>query len=462
MIYSFKRKFTQIFIILFLISFSFFYIYHIKINTFDTGKVMEHIEFLTSDNLEGRLTGTFENKVAGDYIQDRFEATGLSPFSGSFYQSFNVKYPELTSEVPILETVNSQGIPKEYEYGIDYKEDLLNFEAVEVYFKKEDIKYSDKYILIKKDNHNILLATTASEDFSFRSSYISDAPYSLYISVTDSCFKDLILELNEGSTIHLKVPYEVKNASVDNIHGLLPGIKMDNHPLIISSHFDHIGKDYSGTIYHGALDNASGTAFVLELAHYFKNLGRSDAPMVFAAFNAEEFGCLGSKAFAEEYFSKIKESSIYNFDMIGSNKDLDLTIMGGKNDNSSTEQIASLISNLQRRNIDYKLTFEDSSDHEYFRKLGISALTLIHEDIEKIHTPKDTISYISEESIKDTFKVVSQELIEKNYRENPFILYNVPGLIISIMGAIALSIIYINGRPPSSNKDKKIINTSIL
>ncbi len=440
------RKFTQFFIIVFLVSFCFFYIYHIKLNSFDTRKVMEHIEFLSSDNLEGRLTGTFENKIAGDYIQGTFKSLDLLPFSGSYYQSFTVKYPSITSETPVLESVSPQGISKVYEYGVDYKEDLLNFDAVEVYFDKADASYSDKYIQIKEDNHTILLATTATEDFSFRSSYISDSPYSLYISISDSCYEELLLELKEGYTIHLKVPYEVKETSVDNIHSLLPGIKKDSPPLIISSHFDHLGKDYSGTLYPGALDNASGTAFVLELARYFKNLGISDGPMVFAAFNAEEFGCLGSKAFAEGYFEQIKEGSVYNFDMIGSYKDLDLTIMGGKDDNSSTKQVASLISSLEKRNIDFKLLFEDSSDHEYFRKLGISAVTLIHEDMDRIHTPEDTVSYISEESIKEAFKTVSGELIEKNYRENLFILYNLPGLIFSMIATIALSVIYINRR----------------
>ncbi|WP_426348913.1 M28 family metallopeptidase [Alloiococcus sp. CFN-8] len=440
------RKLAQFLITLFLISFCFFYIYHIKLKAFDTEKVMEHIEFLSSDNLEGRLTGTFENKIAGDYIQNTFIKYGLRPFSESYYQSFRVKYPALTSETPVLEAVGPQGISKVYEYGVDYKEDLLNFDTVEIYFDKTNASYSDKYIQIKKDNHIILLVATAPEEFSFRSSYISDAPYSLYISISDSCFEELLLELREGYTIHLKVPYEVKETNVDNLHSLLPGMNKDKPPLIISSHFDHLGSDYSGTIYPGALDNASGTAFVLELARYFKNLGASDGPMIFAAFNAEEFGCLGSKAFAEQYYDQIKKATVYNFDMIGSDKELDLTIMGGKNDNPSTEQVASIISNFDRRNIDYKLSFEDSSDHEYFRKVGISAVTLIHEDMDRIHTPEDTVSYISEESIKEAFKTVSEELIEKNYRENLLIFYNVPGLIFSIFAAIAISLIYINRR----------------
>ncbi len=45
---------------------------------------------------------------------------------------------------------------------------------------------------------------------------------------------------------------------------------------------------------------------MLELVKYIKSLGTPNRDIIFVSFNAEEFGCLGSKAFVDKYYSKIK------------------------------------------------------------------------------------------------------------------------------------------------------------
>lgn len=54
-----------------------------------SNEIKEHINFLASDELKGRLTGSNEIKIAGEYIKNEFESYGLRPvFGNSFFQEF--------------------------------------------------------------------------------------------------------------------------------------------------------------------------------------------------------------------------------------------------------------------------------------------------------------------------------------------------------------------------------------
>jgi Zn-dependent M28 family amino/carboxypeptidase len=80
-----------------------------------------------------------------------------------------------------------------------------------------------------------------------------------------------------------------------NVVGVCPGKNSKLPVFVVSAHYDHLGiRD--GVIYHGADDNASGVAVLLELAAYCRRnpFRRS---IVFAAFDAEEGGLNGARAF---------------------------------------------------------------------------------------------------------------------------------------------------------------------
>jgi Zn-dependent M28 family amino/carboxypeptidase len=84
-----------------------------------------------------------------------------------------------------------------------------------------------------------------------------------------------------------------------NVVGLLPGKKRPDETVIYTAHHDHIGigePDANGDrIYNGALDNATGTAHVLEQARLFAKAPRTDRSLVFLFVGAEEKGLLGSE-----------------------------------------------------------------------------------------------------------------------------------------------------------------------
>jgi Zn-dependent M28 family amino/carboxypeptidase len=93
---------------------------------------------------------------------------------------------------------------------------------------------------------------------------------------------------------------QVRNFTSYNVLGLLPGSDggAPTQAVVYSAHYDHLGLDpaMSGdNIYNGAVDNGTGCAMLLELAHAFAGVGRRPPhPVLFASVTAEEKGLLGS------------------------------------------------------------------------------------------------------------------------------------------------------------------------
>ena len=218
------------------------------------------------------------------------------------------------------------------------------------------------------------------------------------------------------------IPFSIEEETISNVVSIIKG-KKSTEPIIISGHFDHLGSDLGGTVYNGALDNASGISFVMEFSKYLKSLGTPKNDIVIIGFNAEEFGCLGAKAFAKDNISYIKNAKVFNFDMIGSDSNVPLSLMGGKTNSPDSDLIKSVANTCSKSKVNFTYIFDDSSDHEAFTNLGIQAITFIDDDKSRIHTPEDKIDFISLKSIDRCFKVASKEVIKQGFSNDFNILY---------------------------------------
>ena len=124
-----------------------------------------------------------------------------------------------------------------------------------------------------------------------------------------------------------------------NVIGILPGSdpKLKDETIVIGAHYDHLGRGGEGSlapregeIHHGADDNASGVAGVLELARLFRSQElRPRRTIVFMAFSGEEEGLLGSNYYVSHPIVPLANTvAMINMDMIGRMKDNKL-IVGG-------------------------------------------------------------------------------------------------------------------------------------
>ncbi len=120
-----------------------------------------------------------------------------------------------------------------------------------------------------------------------------------------------------------------RETSAHNVVGLLEGSdpKLKNEAIIVGAHYDHLGRGGQGSlavregeIHHGADDNASGVAGLLELARLFSQgeRGRLRRTIVFIAFGGEEEGLLGSNFYINNPIVPLAQTvAMINMDMIG-------------------------------------------------------------------------------------------------------------------------------------------------
>ena len=109
-----------------------------------------------------------------------------------------------------------------------------------------------------------------------------------------------------------------------NVLAVLPGKKSDEY-VVVGAHLDHEGMypDVEGdNIYNGADDNASGVSAVLQILKAFKQSGATpERTIIFAFWDGEEYGLLGSRYFTENFKDMTKVKGYLNFDMVGSGTD---------------------------------------------------------------------------------------------------------------------------------------------
>ena len=131
-----------------------------------------------------------------------------------------------------------------------------------------------------------------------------------------------------GLTLDATLKNTIEYSMSHNVAAVKRGTKHPDEYILMMAHWDHLGMndDQSGdNIYNGAVDNATGTAGLLELANYFSSI-ESERSLLFLAVTAEESALLGSQYFAE--YPPIDLSNVvagYNFDAVlpmGKTKDM--------------------------------------------------------------------------------------------------------------------------------------------
>ena len=219
-------------------------------------------------------------------------------------------------------------------------------------------------------------------------------------------------------------PNEENDNVVNNILGVIKG-KDSTKAVVISAHFDHVtvrerveetsSSNQSSKIkvkkIQGAIDNASGVSVLLEsakdLAKYYKNK-KPEHDIVFAAFNAEELGLIGSSKFVEDFKENYEDWYNINIDCIGIKGDEGLAV---KNTSPLCEELYNdFIEVLDEDNVYYEMVpyarneegrIVGSSDHMSFRRGDDAALVIGQDGIVGIvHSEEDNMSIVDFESIE--------------------------------------------------------------
>lgn len=200
----------------------------------------------------------------------------------------------------------------------------------------------------------------------------------LKAAATKKDFKPVAL--NAKATYHVKI--DARKIQSHNVVALLEGTTKKDEYLIYTAHWDHLGRDTTlkgDQIYNGAIDNASGSAAILDIAKAFTKLTvRPERSVLFLAVTAEEKGLVGAKYYATHPLYPL-DKTVADINVDGINqwgKTSDFTVIGLGNSTLDDDLLAVLKSQNRtvRPDAEPEKGYYFRSDHFEFAKQGVPAL----------------------------------------------------------------------------------------
>ena len=445
--------------------------------TITESDLKNYISILASDALEGRNTGSRGQKMAAAFIREHFKDNNLLPivhigedslyfqklalyrnYLGEVYiENQSKKFQHLNELVYIgnaainlpqessLQFVG-EGEEKDYQ-NLDVDGSMVAFYASNADERQRKIRIARElgaygFVIINSDDTDEFKAYVDRNAQYFEAVSITRQPNDpgnniLFLTNAETVADLLGIDLEKvsqavnkagrntknpykkmRSNITLKVEKISEKFETENVLGLVEGTDRKDELIVITAHYDHVGKA-GENIYNGADDDASGTAAVMELAQAFsiaKKAGHSPRrSLLFMTVTGEEKGLLGS-----EYYSNNPEWPLeqtianLNIDMIGrvdpeheENPDY-VYIIGAdrlsKDLHLINEQVNMLYTRLK---LDYRYNAPDDpnrfyyrSDHYNFAKHNIPIVFYFNGTHEDYHQPTDTIDKIRFDLLK--------------------------------------------------------------
>ena len=395
-----------------------------------------HVEYLSSEGLEGRRAGTQGEKLASEYITSKFKEVGLVPkgINNSFLQPFTINdgkkiLPNTVFKInqalldptkdffplPFSANTNLQKaltspslMEKDQPWMVDLAQDLTDGASSPHFDINNLIAEKIKKAIEHKSSALILFNSSQTVDniyFEKKDKTETSPIPVIYIT------KDAYLKYFKESEASYDIEYAVEIGDAFRSSNNVVGYIDNNAPLtiVLGAHFDHLGYGEDGNsmlrgtqhmIHNGADDNASGTSALLELAFLLKKIKSKQYNFLFIAFSAEELGLNGSKYFVEHPTVDLsKVNYMINMDMVGRLNDSSRVItLGGVGTSPQWgERIAAV------KNSYLKFRYDSSgtgpSDHTSFYRKDIPVLfffTGLHTDYHKPSDDADKLNYKGE------------------------------------------------------------------
>ena len=202
-----------------------------------------------------------------------------------------------------------------------------------------------------------------------------------------------------GLTASMGFTQTLRTAQSKNVIAKLTGADpaLRNEYVVYTAHWDHLGvgapKD-GDAIYNGAVDNASGTAALLEIARAMKTIAPAPRRSVlFLAVTAEEQGLLGSQYYAQAPLYPLDKTlanvnTDANLPMWGRTKDVIVIGLGASELDDYLRDAAAEQGRTLRPDAEPEKGFYYRSDHFNFAKVGVPALAT-DDGLEYVDKPAD-------------------------------------------------------------------------
>lgn len=423
----------------------------------EASRIQQDVSYLASDALDGRRTGTAGANDAARYIAGEFSRAGLRPgisaagaekrrqMMARYLQSFpyvgrvELGKNNVLDDLRVGEDWMPLGISANQTLTLSGLVDAgYGITANELNYNDYKGTYSKNQVAVIRtgtpdgDNPHGRFTTAGQLRFKVAAAQSAGVGALLIMSNEDDLKNEPLARLSYDNAGIAGIPVaviskqaaeklanakevtlttDVVRAEVPsyNVIGVLDGSDpiLKNENIIIGAHYDHLGRGGEGSlapkpgeIHHGADDNASGTAGLIELARLFSaQPTKLKRTLIFIAFGGEEEGLLGSNYYVNHPLAPLATTvGMINMDMIGRMRDRKL-IIGGV---GTAKEWRGLIEPEKS----FQLTLNEDgvgpSDHSSFYLKQVPVLffwTGTHNDYHKPSDTWDKINYTDEAKI---------------------------------------------------------------
>jgi len=397
------------------------------------------ISYLASDELEGRRTSTEGERKAADYIEKRYAEDQIPPYKDHYRYPFHFDYGKEISPATLIQVnhvemlLNKEAFPLPFSAGKHVYSEIFpdvmeqgsiwmlplykdSDQANDPHFEGEKYMYEHAKDAEKQGASGVVFYDAFNSKwtpaFNRHSEYDSlGIPVVFVTTIVYKKFIGVAGYEKAGVPIDLNVGINRDVRTGNNIAAYL-----DNkapYTVIVGAHYDHLGYGEDGNslfanaikehqIHHGADDNASGTAALLEVAKWIKHKKLNNYNYLFINFSGEELGLYGSKAFVkDQQIDSAHIAYMINMDMVGRLNDSTHSLeLGGIGTSPVWEDVVKMAGD------GFKITVDSSgvgpSDHTSFYNVGIPVLFFFTGSHKDYHKPSDTaglINYPGENSV---------------------------------------------------------------
>lgn len=390
-----------------------------------------YIDSLTAPHLHGR--GYVSNGInkAAAYITQQFKTIGALPANGGNYaQVFTTSvntFPKAMQVVLGADTLQpgKHYLINGYSHSVHGTFPVVYLDKETFFSKKQYAKFlsnapSNYFMLInaneytpterKKLVHEINTYRALAEGIIILTNQKLTWGGSEFLTTTPVISIDKNLTPTITQTITVAIDAELQaNFICQNIIAKIEGERNDSS-VLISAHYDHLGRMGSQTYFAGANDNASGVAMLLSLAKHYAT-HKPKYTTYFVAFAGEEIGLLGSKEFVQNPVINLKTiTQVINLDICGTgNEGITIvnaaacpTLLARMNTVNATQQLLPTIA--VRANT-------ANSDHYWFTTLDIPSVFIYTLGGSKAyHDVFDTSENLTLAKFEQLFELLSKSI----------------------------------------------------
>ncbi|MBA9076494.1 M28 family metallopeptidase [Rufibacter quisquiliarum] len=393
-------------------------------------RVRHTVQELASPQLHGRGYAFKGDSLAAEFLIKQYAAIGLKPLSSGFLQPFTLPINILDNRLSLKvegkplkpgtdfiahgATGAGQGEGKVYEI------DTLLLKDVDAAQNFLTTNLRNKVLVVRQRHFNDLL--NLPELFQMQLQQIEAIVVlqpgpKLMGTVRGQQLPFPVLEVLEKSwpAKARKVEYTV-DARLEsayrsqNVIGYVPGSVKPDSFVVITAHYDHLGHQGKDLYFPGAHDNASGTALLLELAHWYAQpQNRPDYSIAFMAFAGEEAGLVGSKHYTENPLFPLSQIKfLLNLDLMSTGEEGLMVVNGSV----YPRQFALLQQLNQRHQWLPQIKSRGkaaNSDHYYFSEKGVPAFFFytLGGTTTEYHHPNDKPETLPFTKLKEVFSLIT-------------------------------------------------------